>query len=107
MYIPTSGLAPNSRYISSQYINPDGFVLVDQFLNIRSHLDTAKEPALKDVWALGDVADVEYAQFISCDKQSIYVARSVLLVLQAEAAGSRAQSVVPYKPAAKRKYMDA
>lgn len=109
MYIPTFGLVPNSGYIPARFLNPGGFVLVDEFLNIRGSMDTDDaEPALvlKDVWALGDVADVEYAQFISCDKQSAHLAKNILLALRADAAndsgGSSRAALVPYKPTTKR-----
>jgi hypothetical protein len=97
MYIPTFGLVPNSGYVPAQFVNADGYVTVDEFLNVKSKGDGVGAP-LKDIWALGDVTDLEYAQFISCDKQSAHLAKNVILALRADST----RPPLPYKAATKR-----
>lgn len=86
--VPTYGLVPNSSYIPSELLSSKGFVTVDDYL---------KSPVAEDVWAIGDVADVEWKQWISMDKQSSYVAKNIVLILNNKAP-------VPYKvtPASSR-----
>lgn len=98
MYIPTFGLAPNSRYIPAKYLTSDGFVTVDEFMNIRAD----GEAALPSVWALGDVADLEYAQFVSCDKQSVHLVKNILRALRVDSGGGKKSSPLPYKASTKR-----
>lgn len=86
VYIPTFGLIPNSSFIPDRFLNAKGFATVDPNLNLKG---------TTDVWALGDVCDMEYCQFLSCSKQSDHVARSVIAVLSGT-------TLPPYKPATKR-----
>ncbi|KAJ9611723.1 hypothetical protein H2200_004907 [Cladophialophora chaetospira] len=86
LYIPTFGLIPNSSYMAAEYFNAKGFVKVDEFLKVKG---------TKDIWAIGDVSDVEAAQFISCDRQSVYLAKALGSVLSKKIP-------LPYKVAASR-----
>lgn len=72
MYIPTFGLVPNSSYIPSQFLNADGFVKVDQYLRVK---DT------EDVWALGDVCDIERPQFANLEYQAAYLSKAMPSIL--------------------------
>jgi NADH dehydrogenase FAD-containing subunit len=72
MYIPTFGLVPNSSYLSSEFLDANGYVVVDSYLNV---LGT------KDVWAIGDVSACEWSQFIPADKQSAHLAKNIVLLL--------------------------
>lgn len=103
MYIPTFGLAPNSRYIPVKYLNPDGLVTVNEFMNIKAD----GEAAIPSVWALGDVADLEYAQFVSCDKQSVHLAKNILRALRAESGGGKKTTLLPYQASTKRMFCSA
>ena len=87
LYIPTFGLIPNSSYIPSKFLNGNGYVMVDEYLKVKG---------TKDVWAIGDVSDVEYSQFIWCDKQSAHLAKSLTLILSNKAP-------LPYKVTSMRK----
>jgi NADH dehydrogenase FAD-containing subunit len=75
LYVPTYGLVPNSSYIPSKFLTSKGSVIVDDYLKVKG---------VGDVWALGDVADVEWKQFASTDKQSGYVSKSFALVLSSK-----------------------
>ncbi|KAL8792384.1 MAG: hypothetical protein Q9195_004997 [Heterodermia aff. obscurata] len=86
MYIPTFGLIPNSSYIPTSYLNANGSVMVDAFLRVKG---------AKDVWAIGDVSDVESWQFITCDRQSAHLARNMIAMMNNKPA-------LPYKVAASR-----
>ncbi len=72
LYIPTFGLTPNSSYFPSEFLDANGYVVVDLYLKV---LGT------KDVWAIGDVSACEWSQFIPADKQSAYLAKALVLVL--------------------------
>ena len=86
MYVPTFGLIPNSSYIPAAYLNANGSVMVDEFLRVKG---------AKDVWAIGDVSDVESWQFITCDRQSTHLAKNMISMMNNKAP-------LPYKVAASR-----
>ncbi len=86
MYVPTFGLIPNSSYVPASHLNANGSVMVDEFLRVKG---------AKDVWAIGDVSDVESWQFITCDRQSTHLAKNMISMLNNKAP-------VPYKVATSR-----
>ena len=86
MYVPTFGLIPNSSYIPTSYLNANGSVMVDEFLRVKG---------AKDVWAIGDVSDVESWQFITCDRQSTHLAKNMISMMNNK-------PPLPYKVAASR-----
>ncbi|TVY49390.1 Oxidoreductase [Lachnellula occidentalis] len=73
LYLPALGLVPNSSYLPHSLVNTAGFVKVDEFLRVKG---------TTDVWALGDVADVQRPQYVNTEKQSVHVAKSVVAVLK-------------------------
>ncbi|OBT54308.1 hypothetical protein VE04_05937 [Pseudogymnoascus sp. 24MN13] len=81
--IPTFGLVPNTSYVPEKFLNTQGYVVVDEYLNVKN---------AKSVWAIGDVCDTEYSQFLSCDRQSTYVAKAISSIL------SDAKIPPPYQP---------
>ena len=81
LYVPTYSLVPNSSYIPSEFLSSKGFVTVDDYL---------KAKGAGDIWAIGDVVDVEWKQWIYMDKQSSYVTKNIILILNNKAP-------VPYK----------
>ncbi|KAF2427554.1 FAD/NAD(P)-binding domain-containing protein [Tothia fuscella] len=81
MYIPTFGLDPNSYYVPTKFLSSNKAVVVDAHLKVKG---------AEDVWAIGDVSDVEGSQFITCDKQSAYLAKALATTLNGKAP-------VPYK----------
>lgn len=85
VYIPTFGLIPNSSFIPARFLNAKGFATVDANLNLKGRTD---------VWALGDVCDMEYCQILSCNRQTAHVAQSVIATMSGK-------TVPPYKPATK------
>jgi NADH dehydrogenase FAD-containing subunit len=86
MYIPTFGLIPNSSYIPAKFLNANGSVTVDEYLKVKG---------AGAVWAIGDVSDVEPSQFISCDRQSAYLAKNITFILSNK-------TPLPYKVATSR-----
>jgi NADH dehydrogenase FAD-containing subunit len=86
MYIPTFGLIPNSSYVPAKFLNANGSVTVDGYLKVKG---------AGAVWAIGDVSDVEPSQFISCDRQSAYLAKNITFILSNK-------TPLPYKVATSR-----
>ncbi|KAK7418779.1 hypothetical protein QQX98_003797 [Neonectria punicea] len=86
MYIPAYGLTPNSSYVPTDFLNINGLVMVDEYLKVKG---------TEGVWAIGDVSDVEPSQFLTCDKQSVYLAKSIVSIL-------RNKLPLPYKVSASR-----
>jgi NADH dehydrogenase FAD-containing subunit len=86
MYIPTFGLIPNSSYIPTKFLHANGSVTVDEYLEFKG---------AGAVWAIGDVSDVEQSQFISCDRQSAYLAKNITFILSNN-------TPLPYKAATSR-----
>jgi NADH dehydrogenase FAD-containing subunit len=87
MYISAFGLLPNSSFVPSKHLNADGFVTVDPYLKLKGSTN---------IWALGDVCDVEGMQALSCDRQSVYVSKSLVALLSGK-------NTMPYKPMTSRK----
>ncbi|KAL4794644.1 putative apoptosis-inducing factor [Aspergillus venezuelensis] len=83
MYIPTFGVTPNSSFIPSEFLNREGFVILDEHMRVKG---------TKDIYAVGDVSDIEGPQAFYVNGQSKYVAKSVVL-----GATGKSSSVVPYK----------
>jgi apoptosis-inducing factor 2 len=88
MYIPSFGLIPNSSYLPTEFVDPNGYVVVDSYLRILG---------AKDIWAIGDVSNCEWNQLIAANKQSAYLATSIVLLLNNGAPP-------PYKLITHRKY---
>ena len=86
MYVPTFGLIHNSSYIHPKFLNANGSVMVDEYLKVKR---------VENVWAIGDVSDVEPSQFITCDRQSVYLAKSIASILSYK-------TPLPYKVATSR-----
>lgn len=88
LYIPLFGLDPNSSYLPPKFLNAKGFVKVGD------HLDVEGADA---AWAIGDVSDVEFLQYVSLEKQSAYVAKTIVSALSGKAS-------LPYKPSTSRTF---
>lgn len=88
LYIPAFGLTPNTSFLSAEFLTADNLIAVNANLNIPNH---------SEVWALGDVCNVEGMQLIHCDKQSSYVARTITTLL-------RGKTINPYKVATSREF---
>ena len=73
LYIPTTGLTPNSSYAPQNLLNANGFVLVDEFLRVKG---------TTDVWAVGDVSSVQRPQLVNVEKQSAHVVKNIGLLMQ-------------------------
>lgn len=86
LYIPAFGLIPNSSYILAEYLNDKGFVKVDEYLRIKG---------LRNVWAIGDLADIEPPQYKVTDTQSAQLAKTMVLIMSNK-------DPVPYKVAARK-----
>jgi NADH dehydrogenase FAD-containing subunit len=83
MYIPTFGVKPNTSFLPSEFLDGDGFVRVDQYLRVTG---------TKDVYAIGDVSNMQGPQAFHVKAQSKYLSKSLVL----NVLGKRS-AVVPYK----------
>lgn len=90
LYIPTSGIVPNSSYIPDKHLNANGFVKVDEFFQVKG-LEN------QHVWAIGDVNDLESPQLMVVDRQSGHLAKNIVLMLNNKAA-------LPYKEGIRGKF---
>jgi apoptosis-inducing factor 2 len=93
MYIATHGLVPNSAFLPSNLLDEKGFVMVNEYLQATG----APSEHSVFIYALGDVCDLENSQFITCDRQSAYLAKSTVARLQG-------QVPKPHKKMSKRVY---
>lgn len=84
LYVPTFGVLPNSSFVPSQYLDPQGFVQVDQYLQVKG---------AEGVFAIGDVNNSEAPQFWFVEKQSVHIAKNLILSLSGKAPA-------PYKASA-------
>ncbi|KUL81779.1 hypothetical protein ZTR_10610 [Talaromyces verruculosus] len=78
LYIPTSGIVPNSSYLPDKYLNANGFVKVDEYFQVKG-LEN------QHVWAIGDVSDLESPQLLVVDRQSGHLAKNIGLILNNKA----------------------
>lgn len=78
LYIPTSGIVPNSSYIPDRYLDANGYVKVDEYFQVKG-LEN------QHVWAIGDVSDLESPQLLVADRQSAHLAKNIGLILSNKA----------------------
>lgn len=81
MYVPAYGLVPNASYVPARYVDTKGYVVVDEYLRVKG---------AENVWAIGDVTDMEPSQLIYADQQSSYAAEAIISIL-------RNKEQVPYE----------
>ncbi|KAG9239537.1 hypothetical protein BJ875DRAFT_414260 [Amylocarpus encephaloides] len=87
LYIPTFGLTPNSSYIPAKFLNAQKYAIVNTYLQLKE---------TKDIWAIGDVSNVENSQFISCDRQSAYLAKNIVALLRDGLVAPYKENTVPF-----------
>ncbi|KAH9219081.1 hypothetical protein DL95DRAFT_405363 [Leptodontidium sp. 2 PMI_412] len=81
LYLPTTGVIPNSSYVPHEFLNQNGYVVVDEFLQVKG---------TKNVWAVGDISAIQRPQFVLTAKQAEHVAKNIGLLVQQK-------PLVPYK----------
>jgi NADH dehydrogenase FAD-containing subunit len=81
LYLPLFGLTPNTSYVPENFLNSQGYVMADEYLRVKG---------TEAAWAIGDVSDVEFSQIMSCDRQSVHLAKTITALLSSK-------SPVPYK----------
>lgn len=79
LYVPTFGVIPNSSYIPSKLLNADGFVMVDEFLKVKG---------TNDIWAVGDISDMEWTQWIYMNYQAQFLGKNFVATLKGKAPAS-------------------
>lgn len=79
LYLPTTGLVPNVKFIPAKYLTQDAnppSVVVDEYLRVTG---------TENVWAAGDVISKPRASFLITQKQAASVAKNVEAVLTGQA----------------------
>jgi NADH dehydrogenase FAD-containing subunit len=73
LYLPTIGVVPNTEFLPKNLLNSKGDLIVNQYLRVKN---------AKDVWAAGDVIDVQRSQFVLTQKQAAALSKNLDLVLK-------------------------
>jgi NADH dehydrogenase FAD-containing subunit len=81
LYLPTIGVIPNTEYVPKNLLDDKGQVVVDEYLKVKG---------AQDVWAAGDLTNLDFAQIIYAEKQATAAAKNLDLVLNGK-------EPVPYK----------
>ncbi|KAM4056931.1 pyridine nucleotide-disulfide oxidoreductase [Hirsutella rhossiliensis] len=86
LYLPTTGLTPNSGFLPKDLLTDRGYVHVDDYMRVR---------AAPDMWAVGDVVSKPRAGFLITDAQAAGVAKNIDLVLQGRGRGAGRLGPIP------------
>lgn len=70
--ISAGGLRPNSAYMASEFLDVRGFIKVDECLTVIG---------TKNVFAIGDVSDLEPPQFMPASRQAAHLSKSLGRIL--------------------------
>ncbi|KAG9228291.1 putative triosephosphate isomerase [Amylocarpus encephaloides] len=81
LYLPTVGVIPNTEFVPSALKNNRGDVVVDGYLKVKG---------VENIWAVGDVVDVQPSQMAYAAAQSKALSKNLDLVL-------RGQNPIVYK----------
>ncbi|KAM0542536.1 hypothetical protein ACHAPJ_012744 [Fusarium lateritium] len=84
VYLPLFGTRPNTKFVPTQLLDDRGYVKVDKSLRVEG---------FKNIWAVGDVGNLESNQLIYAESQTHHVARNLNAVLT-----GREDQVVDLKP---------
>lgn len=68
LYLPTVGIVPNSEYIPKTLLNEKGEVIVDDFLRVKN---------VENVWAAGDIINLEPSQVMYAEKQAAALVKNL------------------------------
>lgn len=72
LYIPTYGVTPNTSFLSEDLLDKNGFVKVNDTLNVLG---------AENVFAIGEVSNFEAMNFLSLEAQSKHMAKNVILAM--------------------------
>ncbi len=64
LYLPTTGLTPNSDFLPAEFLNESKYVSVDECMRV---------PAAENVWAAGDVVSRPFGSFLNTEAQVCHV----------------------------------
>ncbi|RKF61184.1 Oxidoreductase ptaL [Erysiphe neolycopersici] len=82
LYLPTLGSIPNSEFIPEEYLNDSKYVIVDDFFRVKN---------APDVWAAGDITDLEPPQYVYAEKQTTALINNLSMVINGK-------EPIAYKP---------
>lgn len=72
LYLPFFGMRPNTGFMSPQYLDKSGSIRLDKTLRVAG---------LTNVWAVGDVGNLQKKQLVYAEKQAHHLARNLEAVL--------------------------
>ncbi|KAH7212070.1 histidine phosphatase superfamily [Fusarium oxysporum] len=81
LVIPTFGVVPNSSFVPPDLLDAHGYIKVDQYLAIEGR---------QDVFAIGDVSNVEAPQFWFVNSQAGHMAKNLVHIMIGK-------PMIPYK----------
>ena len=73
LYLPTIGVIPNTEYVPKDLLDDKRQVVVDEFLRVKG---------AQDIWAAGDLINLDFAQIIYAEKQATAAAKNLDLMLK-------------------------
>ena len=73
LYLPTVGVILNTEYVPKGLLDAKGQVVVNEYLQVKD---------AQDIWAAGDLTNLDFAQIIYAGKQATAVAKNLDLVLK-------------------------
>lgn len=82
LYLPTTGVRPNTDFLPKKFLDSSGKVQVDEYLRVKG---------TTNIWSAGDANDLEGQQMVYTDAQATHLSKNVDLVL-------RGSEAVVYKP---------
>ncbi|POS84695.1 hypothetical protein EPUL_003009 [Erysiphe pulchra] len=82
LYLPTLGSIPNSEFIPETFLNDSKYLMVDNFFRVKN---------AQDVWAAGDITDLEPSQYVYAEKQTTALIHNLNMVINGK-------EPIAYKP---------
>ncbi|CAD6505864.1 BgTH12-06796 [Blumeria graminis f. sp. triticale] len=82
LYLPSVGSVVNSDFVPDIYLNETKEIKVDEYLRVKE---------TKNVWAAGDVIDIEPPQYVYAEKQAAALYKNLNLVINGK-------QPIPYRP---------
>jgi NADH dehydrogenase FAD-containing subunit len=84
LYLPCVGVTPNTSFMPKNLLNPQGSIMVDEYMAVKG---------ASDIWSCGDAADIQAKKVMYAAEQAAYLGKILQSVLTT---GKKTGD--PYKP---------
>jgi apoptosis-inducing factor 2 len=84
LYLPCVGITPNTSFMPQNLLNPQGSIMVDEYMAVKG---------ASDIWSCGDAADIEAKKVMYAGEQAAHLGKTLHSVLTT---GKKTGD--PYKP---------